>query len=283
MSGFKLWDGHEPLNGKRVLVDGRYSYLGDCVQYLRYLTPLKDAGATVCVLVRREFVPLVSLQEGIDTWNSEDAPNDYDFAVALVQLPSLLRAAQVAPLERLPVFKIPPERVSEVSRRIGSSSFNIGLCWRVGSKVIYPGRQGADRNVSLSAFQPLMQIPGVKLYSLQRGGGSVLREIAAFPALIDLEAGPGDIVGTAAAILALDLIISVDTMVAHLAGTLGRPVWTLLLKFPDWRWGPFGTRTLLYPTMTLFRQPTLDDWKSVFGAIDYNIKTLVRHRSAVIS
>jgi hypothetical protein len=116
-------------------------------------------------------------------------------------------------------------------------------------------------------LQPLWQLEGVEFFNLQLGPGAA--QLAEFPTapMIDHTSQIADFADTAALMGELDLIISVDTAVAHLAGALGRPVWTLISYVPDWRWGLEGDETPWYPTMRLFRQPALDDWDSVIQRV----------------
>jgi ADP-heptose:LPS heptosyltransferase len=122
------------------------------------------------------------------------------------------------------------------------------------------------RSISPETFLPLFQQDDVAFFSLQIGpsGGA---ESLAQKGLIDLTEQIHDCADTAALIAELDLVVSVDTAVAHLAGALGRPVWTLLPYQPDWRWGLGGEETPWYPTMRLFRQPVVGDWPGVIQRI----------------
>src|SRR5262249_59390138 len=130
-------------------------------------------------------------------------------------------------------------------------------------------RTGPLRTIPLSEFARLSSLPGVQLFSLQKGPGA--EEVSTLPGVIDLgqtlDETTGAFIETAAILKNLDLLITCDTAIAHVAGALGVPVWVALCRVPDWRWGLKGETTVWYPTMRLFRQPTPGDWASTFDKI----------------
>ena len=142
-------------------------------------------------------------------------------------------------------------------------NFKIGLVWTGNPKF-----RNRNRSCSLVDFAPLATIPGITFYSLQKGKAS--EEISHSPdgmEIINLENELNDFADTAAAIANLDLVISTDTAVVHLAGSIGKPVWTLLRRIPDWRWLLNRDDSPWYPSMRLFRQAVLHDWASVFEQV----------------
>jgi hypothetical protein len=156
-----------------------------------------------------------------------------------------------------------PDRVAAWRDRIGTGGLRIGINWQGNS-----GRfEDRGRSMPLAAFAPLAAVPGVRLISLQKGEGE--EQAANFPVttLAGLDDGPDAFIDTAAVMATLDLIITSDTSIAHLAGALGRPVWVALRRIPDWRWMLDRTDSPWYPTMRLFRQTTEGDWDGVFAAI----------------
>ncbi len=143
-----------------------------------------------------------------------------------------------------------------------SAARRVGICWQGNPAV----RIDPERSVPLARFAPLAAVPGVRLVSLQKGHG--LDQLPVLPGIETLGPdGPASFVATAAAMQALDLVVTSDTAVAHLAGALGRPVWLATSFVPDWRWGLTGETCPWYPTMRLFRQPTRGDWNAVFAAM----------------
>ena len=134
----------------------------------------------------------------------------------------------------------------------------------------------------LAALAPLAKIPGVSLVSLQRGAGSEQLKDAGFPVLDlgpEFDGGPDAFLDTAAVVSALDLVISTDTSVAHLAGALARPVWTALPVVPEWRWLLDRSDSPWYPTMRLFRQTRRGDWESVVAALAAVLEPLAAERA----
>jgi ADP-heptose:LPS heptosyltransferase len=135
------------------------------------------------------------------------------------------------------------------------------------------------RNVPLSALRPILNIRDTRFYSLQLGPeAEQITAAGAEKTIIDHTQQIADFADTAALMMELDLIISVDTAVAHLAGALGKPVWTLLPFVPDWRWGLDSETTPWYPIMRLFRQPKLGDWDSVIQRVADELKSLAESR-----
>jgi hypothetical protein len=141
----------------------------------------------------------------------------------------------------------------------------IGIAWQG-----YSGRfEDKGRSLPLAAFRPLAARPGLRLISLQKGEGEEQIPSAGFAVetLTGLDSGPDAFIDTAAVMMTVDLIITSDTSIAHLAGALGRPVWVLLRRVPDWRWLLDRADSPWYPTMRLFRQTTDNDWDTVIDAV----------------
>jgi tetratricopeptide (TPR) repeat protein len=226
---------------------------GDTIQFLRFV-PLAAARAGQVVLCVRP--PLVRLAEGL-------APNllvvahgaklpRYDAHGYLLSLKLLLGGAP-APA---PYLLVPPPRRDWWRARAWGEGRRIGIVWA--------GRpeheEDVRRSIDPALLAPLLATPGLVWFALQPG--------AALPAGVRPLPGPvADFADTAAALTALDLVITVDTAAAHLAGALGVPVWTLLAFVPDWRWGLDRARTDWYPCMRLYRQPARGDWAAVIAAV----------------
>lgn len=255
----RRWDG-SPLNGRSVLLAGEGG-LGDQVQFVRFATSLKAAGAgRVIVSAHPPLIPLFGTMAGIDAIvptrmpsNTLEVAVEYDVAIPMLSAPRYVSPA-LNPWPQVPYLRAPPEAVAVTRRQFKEKGkgFNVGLCWHSGKAV---------RRIPLEMFRPLAEVPGVRLFALGEQA-AVQKEIAGFP-IVDVAS---DIQTTAAAITALDLVISVDTMVAHLAGALGRPTWVLLHYLPDWRWSVSGESTAWYPTMRLFREQRRD-WEPVIDKL----------------
>jgi hypothetical protein len=249
----RIWRG-EDLNDKRVLVRC-YHGLGDTIQFIRFAKPLREKAREVIVWVQPELVGLLRRVDGIDqVFPLHDGTPDFDYDVDIevMELAHALRASPELVSSRVPYF---PRRGNV--RKCGSPSLSksksksIGLVWEVGN-------WDRRRCVPPQMLGRLHTVPGVRLFSLQQGPG---RAMARTIPAEDLAAS--DLESLAGTILSLDLIVTVDTMVAHLAGALGAPVWTMLHADCDWRWPTNGRQSIWYPTMKLFHQDTAGDWTKV--------------------
>jgi hypothetical protein len=242
----RQWDG-SPLNGKTILVVGEGG-LGDEIQFVRFVSTLKDRGASkVFVCTKSSLISIFESVAGIDGVLAESEPRPhYSCDCSLMSLPGLL-GTTLETLPTAPYLSVPDDLVGAVRRRIQTRSgeLKVGLFWR---------SNRPDKTIPLPAFSPLAQVSNVRLFGL--GEKSILeKEISGSPfEILNLGSDKKDVLPTAAAISALDLIISVDSMGAHLAGSLGRPVWLMVHAFPDWRWPISGETTPWYPTMRIFRQ-----------------------------
>jgi hypothetical protein len=206
------------------------------------------------------------LADAIRPWQS--APDDFDLPMPLASMPLAFGTRPDTVPAAIPYLHAEPALVETWRDRIGPQGFKIGVCWAGSPDPL----QGPDRSFPLRECAVLAALPGVRLISLQRQDG--LSELADLPAGMavetlgeDFDAGNGAFVDTAAALHALDLVISCDTSVAHLAGAMGRPAWIALKRQPEWRWNLNETATPWYPSLTLFRQKEHGDWQSVFAAM----------------
>jgi hypothetical protein len=243
-----IWKG-ESLAGKRILVRC-YHGLGDTLQFLRFISPLKAIARHVTVWVQPVLLELAASAPGVDQVLPlhDGAPQaDYDVDVEVMELPHALRISAVP----ASVPYLTPARRALLPE--AEARMKVGLVWQAGS-------WDPRRSLPSRLLGRIAAMPHIRLYSLQLGASHA----SCIPA-IDL--ARQDVGDAAANLLALDLIISVDTMMAHLGGALGRPVWTLLHADCDWRWGTEASHTPWYPTMQLFRQRAAGDWNSVIDAV----------------
>jgi tetratricopeptide (TPR) repeat protein len=256
------WAG-EPLAGKRLLVWAEQGF-GDSFQFVRFLPLLKARGATVILECQKGLKGVLAGCPGADAVvEAADSPAHYascDFHVPLMSLPALLGTTPgtIPP----PGLAPDPARVDAWRARLPATGRRVGIVWAG-----RPQHQN-DRNRScpLAAFAPLAAVPGVTLVSLQKGeGAEQLARFAHRERVLDLGATLVDFADTAAVISNLDLVITVDTSVAHLAGALGRPVWVLLPFAPDWRWLLARDDSPWYPSARLFRQSAPGDWDGVLA------------------
>jgi len=263
--GFRApqWDG-SPLAGRRVLVHGEQG-LGDTIQFLRYLPMVAAAGGTVLAETQSpSLIPLVARIPGVAAaFVMGDELPDFDLQVPLLSLPLLFGTTLENLPAQVPYLSAPPDRVAGWRARVaGSDGFRVGLVWR-GKPVPDP-----FRSCTLEELAPLGGVPGVVCYSLQLGPGADPAPASpAGPELVDLTGEIGDFGDTAALVANLDLVISVDTSVAHLAGALGKPVWLMLPKAGDWRWLLDREDSPWYPGLRIFRQQRQGQWGEVVDRV----------------
>ncbi len=256
----------EPLGGKSLLIHAEQG-LGDTIQFVRYVRFAARAGARTVLATPRSMHRLLDTCHGLDEVVAPEAEGSHARQIPLLSLPRL--AAEWPGTGETPYLYAEPAKARAWGERLGPhQGLRIGICWQGNPN--YAG--DAQRSVPLEAFAPLASIPGVTLYSLHKGPGQAkLSGVGAALKIVDLGAELDReghaFVDTAAAMSHLDLVISTDTAIPHLAGALGRPVWLLLPHVPDWRWGLAGGTTPWYPTMCLFRQASPGDWPSVFARV----------------
>jgi Flp pilus assembly protein TadD len=257
------WHG-APLGDRTLLIHSEQG-LGDVIQFVRYLPALRDPtiGGNIVFEAPPRLIRLLSSNPALPPMILADAAAKMhiDTVVPLLSLPVRTTLLPVQP----PYLFAEPDRVAAWKARIGDQGFRVGINWQG-----FSGRfEDRGRSFPLAIFQPLAEVPGVRLISLQKGEGEEQIAAAGFPleTFDGLDAGPDAFLDTAAVMNALNLIITSDTSIAHLAGALGCPVWVALRSVPDWRWMLDRIDSPWYPTMRLFRQNCDGDWGSVFAAM----------------
>jgi tetratricopeptide (TPR) repeat protein len=256
------WNG-EDLDGRTLLIRAEQG-LGDTIQFCRHV-PIAAQRGEVVLEVQPGLRALISeALEGVPIVSVGEALPAFDVWCPLLSLPHILGMEAPAP----PYLKAEPDRLAKWRSRIGTEGRRIGIAWQ-GNPASAAER---GRSVPLREFLPLAQVPGVRLISLQKHHG--VDQLASLPDGLrietlgdDFDTGPEAFLDAAAVMHCMDLIVTSDTSVAHLAGALGRPVWVALQHVPDWRWLLEGEACRWYPTMRLFRQPSRGDWASVFARI----------------
>jgi FkbM family methyltransferase len=258
------WAG-EDISGQRLLLYGEQG-LGDTIQFARFARSLAGRGAKVILEVQARLGGLLQRLdcEAIIVRAGEKLP-DYDGHLPLMSVPFVFGWTPDRDAGEIPYLSADPIRVEQWLSRLPADVFRVGIAWQ--------GRPSAPidkgRLIPLKAFAPLSQVPGVTLISLQKGPG--VEQLADLPPGMaiqmlgaDFDSGPDAFLDTAAVMMHLDLIVTCDTAVAHLAGALGRPVWIVLRQVPDWRWMMDRSDSPWYPTALLFRQTRSGDWNEVF-------------------
>jgi len=256
------WDG-KLVPGQRLLIHAEQGF-GDTLHFARYLPLVVEQSQAALVIFesQKPLQPLLAQLSGpkleIVARSTDESLPPFDLHLPLFSLP--LKLDRYEPiLMDAPYLHADPERRARWRERLGSEEgLRVGISW-AGNPTNENDRR---RLMTLEALDPLLRVPGVHFVSLQvQARGPVPANVADFTAEIS------DFSDTAALMAELDLIITVDTAAAHLAGALGRPVWVLLPFVPDWRWGLEGGKTPLYPTMTLFRQSRAGEWGDVVERI----------------
>lgn len=274
-----MWQG-EPLQGKTILLVPEQGH-GDEIQFARFVTLLKQQGANVWLFTKAPLIGLLRSVPGVDRVLQEGDPlqsSDLDYWVFPLSLPQR--------------FAVECDSIPAPRRYLESESAKLDF-WRnwlrhesaapAGQRfvgLVWAGnprhKNDANRSLAFAELLPLLDIPGITFVSLQMG------ERAGDPAAVGvaermLHAGPNirDFSDSAALVDALDLLITVDSAPAHLAGALGRTVWTLLPRVPDWRWLIDCDDSPWYPAMRLFRQPQVKDWRAVVAELEYSLRQWV--------
>ena len=271
----KLWDGSN-LSGKTILLRAEYGQ-GDTIQFIRYAPLLKAQGATVILEAQNTLVTLLSLCPYLDkVIHVHDDPEQlpaHDCQVPLMSLPYYFHTTLATIPTHIPYLTAHPELVNIWKEKLSHDKrFKIGICWEGSPYYEQFKTARSKKSLPVADFLPLAQLPNVSLYSLQKMNGT--EQLHALPRGMtvhdfgdDFDCTHGRFMDTAAVIMNLDLIITVDTSVAHLAGALGKPVWVLLPVSADWRWLQDRDDSPWYPNMRLFRQPDVSDWPSVIEIV----------------
>ncbi|MCP4748731.1 MAG: tetratricopeptide repeat protein [Desulfobacteraceae bacterium] len=253
------WDGAS-FKDKRLLVHCEQG-MGDVLQFCRYLPMVKTMGGHLIAEVQRPLQSLIERMEAIDeviAYSQSQTPQmHYRYYYPLLSLPLIFKTTLDTIPDTVPYLFASPEKIARWKTILNSKGLRAGLVWS-GSDV------EPNRSCSLSDLAPLWQIEHVQLYSLQTGPvADEIEPLEKQQKIISLGSHFKDFDDTAAAIANLDLVISIDTAAAHLAGAMGKPVWILLPKIPDWRWMQDGSKSPWYPTARLFRQKQTGQWPCV--------------------
>jgi len=260
-----LWLGEYPLGGKTILLHAEQG-LGDTVLFVRYAPLLARAGAKVLLQVQPELKPLLAKLEGVAACyaRGETLPA-YDVHCPLGSLPLVFKTELAGIPAAVPYLHADEARIGNWRQRIEAlPGKRVALAWAGNAQ------QANDRNrtIGLARLEPLLALDGFSFLSIQRDlreGDAAL--LTRHPRVLHLGEQLTDMADTAAVLAAADLLISVDTSVANLAGSLATPAWIMLTYAPDWRWLTRGEHTPWYPQARLFRQKAAGDWASVINAV----------------
>jgi tetratricopeptide (TPR) repeat protein len=271
-----LWLGSQPVSGKTILLHAEQGF-GDTLQFIRYATLLAGRGARVICEVQPELQPLLSQLEDITVIAAGETLPAFDLHCSLLSLPHAFETQPETIPSAVPYLVAPQERVAYWRDRLPRGRPRAGFVWS-GSP---SHKNDSNRSIALARLAVLFENPDSACFSLQSElratDAEVLREL---PNLVDLGSTFCDFADTAAVISLLDVVISVDTAVAHLAGALGKPVVILLPHAADFRWMRDREDSPWYPTAKLFRQPAFGDWDSVIARLRDELRQLSQHAPA---
>ncbi len=269
------WQG-EALTGRTMLLSAEQG-LGDALQFVRFAAPLAARGARVIVRAPDALQEILASAPGVaQILGSTDPLPAHDFQLPLLSIAGLLDVDERAIPATVPYLSPPGPLVQTLAPAISAfpAKLRVGLSWAGSARHVNDRR----RSCPLAALVPLLELPDIAWFSLQKIDGE--DQIAQVPAAqrIHLLDARNDFAQKAALIEGLDLVVSVDTSNAHLAGALGKPVWILLPFAPDWRWRLGRTDSPWYPTARLFRQPRAGDWTSVVADVRAALAARVKEK-----
>ncbi len=272
--GKPVWDGG-PLAGRTILVHYEQG-LGDSVQFVRYLPLLKAMGARTVFECQPVLKRLLATAPGIDALVARGEPlPDFDCCLSLMSLPYRCRTRADTIPGDIPYLRTDPERAAFWRQRVLGQArpgeLRVGIQWRA---------DGGDRSIPLECFEPLSQLPGLRLFSLQQAVGlDELERLGTRFGIVDLpgrRAGAEGFLDTAALAECMDLVVACDSVVGHVAGALGKPVFLALPWLGDWRWMNHPDRTPWYPAHRLFRMARPNDWYGVMVRVAEAVADEVR-------
>jgi tetratricopeptide (TPR) repeat protein len=272
-----VWLGRENIAGRTLFVHAEQG-LGDTIQFCRYVPRVRERGAQVIFAVQDSLMRLMkTLSPSIRILGQEGMLPQFDYHIPLLSMPFAFRTTLDNCPAGIPYLRGEPDRVEKWRSRLGSQGFRIGICWQGNPK----GVVAIGRSFPLRYFDEIAAIPGVRLISLQKYEGT--EQLADLPGSMkvetlgeDFDCGGDAFVDSAAVMECLDLVITSDTAIAHLAGALGRPTWVVLKRVPDWRWLLDRSDSPWYPTMRLFRQKQRGDWPGVFADVAAELRKLLQ-------
>jgi tetratricopeptide (TPR) repeat protein len=283
-AGVKSWDG-KPAPHKHLLIWHEQG-LGDSLQFIRYAEMCKQRVGKISVLCQKPLVRLFKALPFID--DAFDAPQEgrshFDEHVAMMSLPHVFDTVLETVPGAVPYLRVDPEiQAKWASKFAGSAGMKVGLVWAGGSHegVVNAALMDKQRSVGLERMKPWLDLQGARYFSLQKDKPA--EQIAALgltDRITDFMVEVTDFADTAAIVQNLDLVITVDTSVAHLAGGLGKPVWILSRYNADWRWLQNRPTNPWYPTARIFGQPTMGDWDSVMTEVGRELANEVAKKSA---
>lgn len=259
-----IWQG-QPLAAKTIVLRTEQGF-GDSIQFIRFATDLVNQGATVHTETSPPLLRLLASANGVSSSGVDGNGNFHaDFCCPIMSLPHKLGVTLDALPAGVPYFRLQDRDVDRWREKLKASKpLRIGIAWASDPD----NWISIAKSISLRQLRPVLDARGISFFSLQVGyGGEQLKELPDTINFIDSTAELTDFYEAACLITNLDLVISIDSAAAHLAGALGKPTWVLLHHAPDWRWQAEGNGSRWYPSARLFRQATPGNWDEVVAAL----------------
>lgn len=277
-----IWQGQD-LNGKTILLYAEQG-LGDSFQFIRYAQVFKSMGACVIFAAQPPLKKILSLCPYLDSViiPGEKIPN-FDYHLPLMSCPLLFNTTVSTVPDTIPYLYADPTLQAAWRQRLSNDNqYKIGICWQGNANYStqFLRKAVAAKSIHVSEFLPMAKISGITLYSLQKINGidqlNELKDICIRTFDHDFDESHGRFMDTAAVIKNLDLVITIDTSIAHLAAALGTPTWIFLPSPSDWRWiehnPEYTYKTPWYPNVRLFRQKKPGDWQAVINQVMQALK-----------
>ncbi|HWP25853.1 MAG TPA: tetratricopeptide repeat protein [Xanthobacteraceae bacterium] len=274
-----LWTGREEIAGKTILLHAEQGF-GDTIQFCRYARLVKARGARVILQVERALKSLLSRMTGADlVLSGDDKLPDFDLHCPLMSLPRAFATRMPTIPSMTPPLSAPQELIQSWALKLGQKTMpRVGLAWSGRAS----HRNDHNRSIRLHALRGLLDLP-VQLVSLQKEVRSEDERVLRTEAARIIHFGPQltDFLQTAALASLMDVVVSVDTSVAHLAASIGRPTWIMLPYIPDWRWLLDREDSPWYPTVRLFRQDERRNWDSVVTRVCTELLEFISSRPGI--
>jgi hypothetical protein len=268
------WDGTTCAE-KTLLVHDEQG-LGDTLQFVRYLPMAKARCAKIIFETRKSLIPLLQGFPGMDQIVARSSyphpAKNWDVYIPLLSLPKVFATKLETIPDQVPYIYAAAKKIEYWKHRLDGDGFKVGIVWA--GRPMHTNDH--NRSCALRQFLPCSEIPGIQLIGLQKGAAATqVDDLTPGMDFVNLGEELQDFSDTAGLIENLDLVISVDTAIAHLAGAMGKAVWVLLPFIPDWRWMMDRDNSPWYPTMRLFRQKTRGDWESIFQRVEKELRMRV--------
>jgi ADP-heptose:LPS heptosyltransferase len=250
--------------------------LGDVIQFVRYAPMVADRGANVVLAVPRALKALMTTVPGVSLVMTDgDALPPFDLHCPLLSLPLAFGTELETVPANIPYLRPFPDRLAAWSKRLPDNGRPcIGLCWAGNPEHL----NDRNRSIALEHFVPLLSIPGLDFVSVQKQVGAAQAELLSAHGVRQLGQQFEDFADTAAVVAMLDLVIAVDTSVAHLSGAMGKATALMVPFSPDWRWLLDRADSPWYPTMRLFRQSRIGDWSGPFERLGQELAEVARRQ-----